>query len=439
MLESVIAVPFYWLGIPLSKALPIVTTFLSFIPFVALSALVFRRRSKELGILLLLLLFTFPLTYDLVTTLSRGFVTGIFLASGSVVALFYKENRIWWCIAIFSAVVGYTLNPNSVIVSIPCLFCLYLYHFKNIVFYSIGVVGVILGGAVVYELSSFYTEHPNYIMHGFSIVMKWDAFQYGIAHLDNLLRDTSPIFWKQGWIPLLICILLSINFFRTKKPQLAWIFLLSPLLVLVSMSVTKVYDGGDWVFFPMMRMFIGLPLIVFLGIGMLSFQWKQWYWSIALVPIFLVMLKVSKFDNFMKEQNWKEGPLKSIEVEELNLKCKELKEVSTKYKIELIIIENDPDYGFLNYACEACDSTFPKTLFPVYERRTWRLLEDEYKVYKRILFVAAWRRFDLEYGAKRISEEHPEWHVLENNQLPTQRLLNKTGIHARGYHVFVEK
>lgn len=437
LMESLFAVPLYWLGVPLYRALPIVSSLLMMVPYLMLSWLVFKKRSKEVGILLLLLLFTFPLMYDLVTATSRGFVTGIAIATGTLVALFYKEKRAVWFFAVFSAVVAFSINPNSVIVTIPCLIGLYSVHYRNKAFYVISVLGLISGLVVHLSLNLFYVYHPNYILHGYGFSIDFEAFAYGISHLDSLLKDVSPIFWKQGWMPLLICIVLGITFYKKRDFKMAWVTLCTPLFVLIAMCVSKVYDGSDWVFFPINRMFLALPLVILLGLGMLPFRWRKWYWCVAIVPLLTVIHKISSYDEFMEVQKYKSGPVVSVEIDEFKSSCTKLKEFALKNKIDLIIIENDPIHGIITYGCSACEEKLPNILFPIYDRRTWRLLEDEYRVYNRILIVTAWRRFDLEYGAKRISIKHPEWQILYNNQLPTQRLLDKLGFLTRRYQVLI--
>jgi hypothetical protein len=78
MLESLFAVPLYKLGIPIYKALPIITSFFTIFPYLLITFLTFRKKSTTAGLIILSIPLLLLNEYALITCLSRGFVTGIF-------------------------------------------------------------------------------------------------------------------------------------------------------------------------------------------------------------------------------------------------------------------------------------------------------------------------------------------------------------------------
>src|SRR5580658_11307929 len=76
MLESFLAAPFFRLGIPCWYLLPVVTSALALAPFLAL-AFCFLKRDLLAACVFLALPILLPPQFGMLTTMSRGFVTGL--------------------------------------------------------------------------------------------------------------------------------------------------------------------------------------------------------------------------------------------------------------------------------------------------------------------------------------------------------------------------
>lgn len=76
---------------------------------------------------------------------------------------------------------------------------------------------------------------------------------------------------------------------------------------------------------------------------------------------------------------------------------------------------------------------FPKTLRPEYERRTWRLIEDENKIYSNILIIDMGRSFDKEFENIIKVDGEQGFYIIKDNKLATMVLFNKLNITVRKY------
>ena len=79
MIESFVAVPFYWLGIPLNISLPLATFIIWFFPFVYLGIKLLKKNSFFAFIIPLIGL-VFSWEYDILTAVPRAFIGGFWLA-----------------------------------------------------------------------------------------------------------------------------------------------------------------------------------------------------------------------------------------------------------------------------------------------------------------------------------------------------------------------
>jgi hypothetical protein len=113
--------------------------------------------------------------------------------------------------------------------------------------------------------------------------------------------------------------------------------------------------------------------------------------------------------------------------------CAYLSKVCRDNKVDLFVVFNHFYFDAYAHGCPTCFENFPKTLKPVYERRTWRLLEDEQTIYKTVMFVDMYNK---------IGEGHPllekipgtvDLYLVKNNTLKTMKLLDTLGIRYRQF------
>ena len=100
-LEAFLAVPLFERGIRPNVALPLITSFLALLPFVILSLFTLLKKSNLIMSLLILAMpLMLPVSYGMLTSMPRGFVTGIAIAGLAGVGAFYIRSN-WWYFTMF--------------------------------------------------------------------------------------------------------------------------------------------------------------------------------------------------------------------------------------------------------------------------------------------------------------------------------------------------
>lgn len=432
MLESLIAVPLIKIGVPIYQALPIITTLLTLLPYFILAYLTYIKKSKTLGLFILLFSFLLPIEYDLITSLSRGFVTGIALVSLTFIPILNKkENSLSFFLSLFFIVLGYSINPNSIILSLPLLLYYFLNNYKKLKFYIFSFLGATLALFLHFISNQFYINNPNYNLHRRNIKFSLDYFFEGIQTLDTFFNDLTPIFWKQGWTIVFIPIILAIIFLIQKKTVPALVSFITPIIILVPFCASRLYDGTDSVFYSFSRMFLAVPVLLVLLLSFLNFKNTKKNYLILILPISFGLYKTMYAKQLIDFNMSKNHYIGVVENEKLLKDCKKISQIAKKYNVGLIIA-NSHFYIANNYACETCEENFPKTLLPYYERRTWRLINDSNTIYNNIIIIDLARNLNEKFNLNRI-EEDASFYLIKNNTLKTMEFIKKYEIDCRGF------
>lgn len=435
LLEAFLAVPFYKMGLKQFIILPIITTILTLIPFLILSFKSSKNGRTTESIIILSILATLPIEYDLITSLPRGFVTGI--AVFSIVFFLQKNGKFdefnHFGIAFSLAIVAYVANPNSALLSFPILGLLFLNNYRGWHFYKNILLGilVILPGLLLFF--GFYYFHSNFVMHSYQITFSANYLVNSLKHLDDYFRMLTPFLWKQGFLSLVFPFLFATYFLWKKKRNIAIICLLIPFLYLLPMSMSKIHDGTDSVFFHVSRMYLALPVVLAFLISNIEIKWRKNNLLFVIIPIsFLTYKSVNLIDSIEANMN-KPHILAVGESKDLIKECKKINDFSNKNNIGLIIFLNHLKSEFYDYGCAACEPEMPNTIYPLYERRTWRLIEDEKRVYKDILLFDTKRNLQEEFTFIDKTDFSEYAFVITNNHFTTSDLYEKLNIQVRRY------
>lgn len=437
MMEAFFAVPLYKLGITPHKALPIVTSILVLVPFFVFSLFIFLKKSPYLAFLILSIPLLLPVEYSLITSMPRGFITGIFIASFVCLTLFYVKSKKAFFFSAFLAVLAYSLNSNSVLLSIPCLALLFLENYQEKIYYYYSILGLVLGLCIHFALNYFYILHPNYNLHRFELDFSFEKIVSSFTYLGKYFNDVSPtlLFFKSGNIILFVFLIIAALLFREKSYKKALIVALMPLLILATLGINKIHDGSDSVFYSFSRMYLAIPLMLALSLSFFEqISKSKFFYLILIIPFTTFIYSFSNLNDKI-DQNLIEQKGQMVKIMSSNsvlLECEKLSTLCEKYKVELVLIANHWHYDFFNYGCPSCINKFPNTLKPGYERRTWRLLEDEQRIYKRILIADVSRDFESEYDF--VKKTSTEWfYIIENNKMYTIDLLDSLKIDYREF------
>lgn len=435
MLEAFVAVPLYKLGIPAYKCLPIVTSLMALFPYIIISLFTFFKASKEMAIIIISIPLLLPVEYSLLTTIPRGFVTGIFVTSLGCVSLFYPKSKWGFLMLSFIGVLGFSINSNSTLLFLPCMIYLFLENLKNKEFYVFTFIGLGLGFSIHSLANYFYVLHPYYDLHKMELFYSFEGIIKGIKKLDIFFNDLTPVFWNTGFLFLLIFLILGFLLLKKKEYSKAFAVITIPFFILFTLGISKVHDGTNRIFYSYSRMYLAVPVLLGVSLSFFNVKNIKFFFVYLILPIVFLICQINSLNSAialaLSPSNDDKVALATIDA--FSDKCDHILDICKKYKVDLIIIVNDPNCDFYNYGCAAFMSDFPKTLRPPYERRTWRLLEDEKKVYKNILIVDIMRSSLTNAGIVIEIPNERGLFLLKNNTLSVGDLFFQLPIPCRPY------
>ena len=441
MTESIFASILMKAGMYPQYALPLITSFMTLFPFLTFSYCYFRKGNLAAAFTFLSIPLLLPLEFAILTSMSRGFVNGIFFLSFIPMLTINKTSRISFFLAGFLISLASVVNPNALIVAIPLLTYLSFKNYRNLNFYLFTISGIIIVLILHHIALNFYVIHPEYKIHGLGkdrMKFNFDLVKEAFSKLNFMFKYLSPVFWHYGMIAFFLLVILLFLLFVQKKTIPAFAALSSLLLIIFSFGFGKVHDGYDFVFLPVSRMFLALPLLYGILLAWLFTGHHKQNLSAFILTflsimffIYKVAIAENKIAQIVTQKDY--GPVAIIEVNELKQKCAELDSLAAKYKASLLVLFAKGDkvtsINFKTYGCSALQESFPPTLFPGSDRRIWQFYEEKSLIRKNILFFGGYAEFwdnTVNKGLKfkKISE-HPFIYILTDNNMNTFELLEK--------------
>lgn len=428
MLEALLAVPLYKLGIAPYKALPIVTTFLCLGSFSLLFFEAYLQKKYFQAFLISCLPLLLPYEYALITTLPRGFLPGIFIGS---IAIFrsgpFAGNSANVRFGLLS-VIAFSLNPNSAFLSFITLVERLSDYKKAPGSLLYALIGVFVGIALHYTIQYYYVLHPEAIVHR----MMGTQFSFSLLisqlqDLDRIFNDICPVFWNSGFIIILVFPILSIILFYQKMKLRAWAMLAVTFLIFGSLGLGKSIDGSTSVIFPYSRLFLALPLVIGIGLSWIKLNLKLSL-VMLLVPILYFFIHFQEFTVTVPNKLIRNNVIAVTKVHRLEKMCKDIQMLAAKYQVKLIVINNSYYGDLINYGCKACTEDFPNSIKSQYERRTWLKMRFNDSVYKNILVIDADRKRN-DTIAERFALADSALYLIKDNKLKTKQLLEELRIH----------
>jgi len=180
-------------------------------------------------------------------------------------------------------------------------------------------------------------------------------------------------------------------------------------------------------------MYLAVPILFMLMLSFIRFENKNWIYCSLIASLVFVSINITTSKEAIEKNMTNKHVITVLRNDLLYKECSDLQTISENNNIDLIIIVNHYFYDVYDYGCLACMQNFPKTIRPEYERRTWRLIEDENKVYTNILIIDLVREYDKEFGFINKVKEKQGMYLLKNNTLCTKFLYEKLNINVRKY------
>jgi hypothetical protein len=267
-LEAWLAAPFIWLGIPVYRAVPLVTALMSTLPWIWMSQLARKRSGNLLGSVILCLSLAFPISWLQTTYISRGFMQSVFLTSFAT--RFIHRSRLWFNIGLLLMGWGLMQNANGLLL-LPGVFPIWMAEFRRFAgikstpvrqaaVNSIRLVWPATLGLIILVITyaTLKSQHPEWMIHAtVQTNFSWQVFSESIQRYNWFLQHTYG-----GRPPLLGCGLIALAVLLVATPTSKnqwlgfWGILLLPLALL---AVEKTTDGTENIFFGYGRFFLAIP------------------------------------------------------------------------------------------------------------------------------------------------------------------------------------
>ena len=149
-MESLFAVPLYWIGVPVYYALPIITHLVAIFPFLFTAFYLFFKNRKENAILVLAILLCLAPGYDVMTSQPRG-ISGVFLCGFYILSFLNPTHMRFLALNTLLSVLAYFVTPNAVLISVPLMAFLFFHNYKNKKYYIVTIC-CLLSSIVFYLL-----------------------------------------------------------------------------------------------------------------------------------------------------------------------------------------------------------------------------------------------------------------------------------------------
>lgn len=437
LLESLVAVPFYKLGLPIYKAISIATVLVSTFPFVLFSFILYQKKQVISSYLFLLIPIGMSIEYDMLTTMARGFANGIFFCSFLICCILEPKKKRSYIILGLAVSFGYYVNPSSLLFSFPvCLYLLFS-NYKKLSFYIISILSVVPALIIKYLSDKFYLDRPDYAIHSMmKLDFSWERFFNDFLNLDQFYNYLTPIYWKGNWIVLIIILLLGILITR-KNVKKGVSILATTLFLLALMGVRKVNIEIDSIFFSSVRIFLAVPMIF--GLALMWFNEEYPIRLKRVKPIFIcigltmLLVKDSVYSNTLKEHTTKTNydVVAIKKISKLKEQCEVVNNLVDQYQADLVIYIyggefNGPEIEFYNYGCSLLkEGKRNKSVMNIFERRYWVFEEERKSVRNRVLiFNRLNDNFDKlnESNKVKVVHEKPLVLLIEDNDKSVEEL-----------------
>jgi hypothetical protein len=449
MLEALLAVPGMWFHIPPQYLFPVISSLLGVAPFITF-AFWFRKKNNNAAAIFLLLLPVFLSPYyGIQTTITRNFVCGL-----GAIALWpftdgIKKPLLKWILQGAVLMFALAMNQTSIFAVIPLFIFSAAMNARDIRFWIGNFIGAIPVFLADHFAHRFYKLRPGFIMHHLpenALQFRWSNFTTAMSRLDLHFCGLCPLWWKNGSVLLLLLLIPAIIFMRRKQWIYFWTNILVVALVIVSLGFNKVQDAGPSVFFAYSRMYLMLPFVLgfFISLFINDFLPRTIIPVLLIVAVIFIGTKIfvlpaqahysaiHRFDEF--------APVEELPVDSVQHDCARLYEQAKLVKADLIVGMNYDGFSMEQIWFDAGSvwyKDFPPNIIPDYERRTWRLCEEDTAVRKTILFIGG----DDNWWADRM-KEHPNIHIfasavpmhlLEENNQPLIPLMESWGFRPRPF------
>ncbi|MCB9170046.1 MAG: hypothetical protein H6594_06825 [Flavobacteriales bacterium] len=440
MLEALVAAPFTFLGIPMSWLMAIVPSLLTLLPFWSF-ALWHRKHGRIwAGASFAAMPLLLPPEFAFMTSMPRGFVTGLPFLALLPWSLDLRDPRWRSFLTGLAISLAWFANPNSVVFTAGYLCWSIIARHLSGAWRSLAIG--LLPGVVLQVLAQHWCAvHPDRIIHHLSadrLSLHASLIVQGLSSLDEHFRWLMPLFPTQGGLAgISLVALIPIAILRRDK-AVAFALLAAAGVIVASLGMPKTHDGWDWVYYPLSRMFVCLPLLLAWGVASLIRASRSPHWMAVFTLILGLFyaghqwnaIGAARNDQLAKPQRW----VGVIDLATMKEDAAMLRERCERQGAGLIVPLQQPSQVWAQlraYLYPVLGPGSTPTYLAGYERRYWQRDAFADSVVSRIMFTGGER---VRWDALRRTDPHfvrlmgsngDAMYLLTGNTRPTDQVVSR--------------
>lgn len=401
LLESLLAAPLVAAEMPYHVALPVVTSALCLAPFIFLSACALRAGSSASAFVVLATPLLLPVRYAFLTSVPRGFVTGLIFAAIPACLLMFRLSPGRLFASGFLLPFSLSINPSAVILALPVGLRLLLENFEARDLYRWGGAGFVIAAGLHVLSVDYYRLNPAHVVYGPGLppLLAFDLglFRDNMIHAARYLGDVAPAVPGGVALGVLVFALTIWGLARCGAAACVAALLAGVLLALWSLGLERLHGGSESIWWPWSRNYLGIPLLA--GIGLIWLEriaaarrgvrlGDRALLAVGALAVGFFVLRVATLDAEIERNRDVRNPVgvKPWSVKKVRGRCAALEELATRHGAKLVVFMSK--HEVLAYACEPLLDGRVETLLirrRVAERRTWRLREEAQRPARRAM------------------------------------------------------
>ncbi|MFN8715157.1 MAG: hypothetical protein ACK5Z2_20075 [Bacteroidota bacterium] len=367
------ALPVFF-GVTPEYALPVVTLFMSLLPFLSFAFDARRRKLNGGALLWLLVPLLLPSGWFVITAMPRGFVNGLFLFAAWPFIQRIRRDGLRWLFSGVLFAVAAAVNPNTIPLIVCCGAVELTQHFRRPAFYLLHLAGAAPFFAAHYFITQHAQQQPGGLLHPkWGLEWTFDYFAEGISHISQWLRWIVP---GNAGLWLLLPLIFLLGWLLIYQRRRSLIFALTALLLVLvfSLGINKLHDGREHLHYPFSRMWLALPIAAAFLAERIRIN------RLIALPLFLTTAVLSVFSFGLPDasQQSAELPLRIMSVDSLRKQVAELTAIIEAEKPAAVIGLGYPawvgDQQLIFHYAETHMIAPPLFVIPDYERRRERTL-----------------------------------------------------------------
>lgn len=258
MFESLIAVPFYWMKIPLNYAVPLATILISMFPTLYTSIILWRKNKRLASCLILIFVSLTGWQSDILMSIPRCFIGGFpFAVLGSIIMYESQGKPYKVFLGSFLASLSVVITNNAVVIATMGFMIFTLENYRKPKLLLNMIAGGLISLLLYVVLGNFYSINSDYLLHpSISLDYSLENLRNNIPRIKTIL---SELFMGGFvWIPIVMLVTILFLIYK-RKWKLVIVVLINIALNCFLLCLSKSNDYGEHtVLFCQSRMFLHL-------------------------------------------------------------------------------------------------------------------------------------------------------------------------------------